>query len=172
MAFLNSYQSQALTTKDLSVYLNFGPDPYDINFCFPIDFATLETEKVKLLPFIPRLYAEIYLEQTLQHRDLNVWYSAKPPSSLGEILYLLESLRLDSSFVGLAIIDKDRPDPAHPAWQGSLAGFIALTNASPQNLSAEIGSVRIFPAFQRTYVPRTRFRYYSGFASSYRLPRQ
>ena len=79
MAFLNSYQSQALTTKDLSVYLNFGPDPYDINFCFPIDFATLETEKVKLLPFIPRLYAEIYLEQTLQHRDLNVWYSAKPP---------------------------------------------------------------------------------------------
>ncbi len=150
MAFVNSYKPPVV--EDLSTYANFGPDPYDINFCFPVDFTALESDKVKLVPFIPRLYAEIYLEQTIQHRDLNVWYSSKPPSSLGEMLYLLETIRANPSILGLAIIDKGRPDPSHPSWAGSLAGFIALANVSPENLSAEVGSVRTFPAFQRTYV--------------------
>ncbi|KAI0084859.1 acyl-CoA N-acyltransferase [Irpex rosettiformis] len=142
MAFLNSYKPSIV--QNLSAYSNFGPDPYDINFSLSIDFTILETGKIKPVPFIPRLYAEIYLDQTIQYRDLNVWYSAKPPSSLGEMLYHLEGFRTNPSYVGLAIIDKGRPDPAHPSWDGSLAGFIALANASPQNLGVEIGS--------RTYI--------------------
>ncbi|KAI0339870.1 acyl-CoA N-acyltransferase [Trametopsis cervina] len=153
MAFTNSYIAD--TPGDLTAYSNFGPDPYDIHFCIPLDFATLETDRVKLVPFIPRLYAQAYLEHTLQHRALNEWYSAKPPSSLGEMLYLLETLRADPTYVPFAIIDKGRPDAAHPEWEGSFAGFIALTNVSAQNLAAEVGSVRIFPAFQRTYVTST-----------------
>jgi len=150
MAVINSYQPSL--PEDLSTYSNFGPDPYDINFCLPLDFLALENDRVKLVPFIPRLYAQIFLDQILQHPELEKYLSAKPPSCLGEMLYLLESFRVNPASAPLAIIDKGRSDPTHPEWEGGLAGFIALTNTSAQNLTTEVGSVRVFPAFQRTYV--------------------
>jgi hypothetical protein len=56
-----------------SVY--YGPDPYDINWMMPLHEATLESDRVKLTPFIPSLYARPYADQVKAHPDLHRWYS-------------------------------------------------------------------------------------------------
>jgi RimJ/RimL family protein N-acetyltransferase len=130
---------------------DFGPDPYDINFCFPIDVSHLESERVKLVPFIPRLHAETYFEQIRQHPELETWLTFTH-KCLADTLVYCEIMRQDSTKVALAVIDKSTPDPEHPEWGGSMAGTLRLLNANPANLTAEIGWVITFPAFQRTYV--------------------
>jgi hypothetical protein len=71
-----------------------------------------------------------------------------PFSSLGELLYTLEhSIRRSPYHVAFTIVDKGRPDPSHPGWDSSLAGFVAPVGASPETLSVELGALRIFPAF-------------------------
>ena len=31
----------------------YGPDPYDINFAFPLHAETLQSDRLKLVPFVP-----------------------------------------------------------------------------------------------------------------------
>ncbi|KAI0030307.1 hypothetical protein K488DRAFT_72281 [Vararia minispora EC-137] len=148
MSVINGYQAPA----PRELVEDFGPEPYDINFCFPIDFSRLESERVKLVPFLPRLHAQIYLDQVLQHPELETWLPFNY-TRLAHVLHLVEvNFRQNSASVAFAVIDKGRPDPEHPEWGGSMAGVTGLIKASPENLSVEIGWVITFPAFQRTYV--------------------
>ncbi|KAI0030309.1 hypothetical protein K488DRAFT_72283 [Vararia minispora EC-137] len=151
MAWTNSHRAPELV--DFAGYADYGPDPYDINFCCSLDLSALESERVKLTPFIPREHAPIYFDQLTQHVALSEYYSAAPPSSLGELLYTLEfGYRQNPHHTAFAILDKGRPSTTHPDWSGSLAGFVALKDAAPEDLSVELGSLRVFPDFQRTYV--------------------
>lgn len=122
----------------------FGPDPYDINWALPLYEETLESERVKLTPFIPALHAQEYAAQVSARPDLHRWYPFGL-STLDEILTEVElRVRRDPSWILFTIIDKARG--------GAMAGVIGLINASAANLSAEIAWVLVFPAFQRTYV--------------------
>lgn len=141
MSFANSYRHPA--DEDLSAC--YGPEPYDLNFVFPIHdhLALLESDRVKLTPFIPRIHADALSTELAKHPETMHWI----PSSLvgGELLDTMERVfRRAPGNVAFAIIDKGRG--------GALAGLITLIDAAPAALSAEIAWVIILPPFQRTYV--------------------
>ncbi|KAH8985045.1 acyl-CoA N-acyltransferase [Lactarius hatsudake] len=141
MAYINSYEKPERPAL-LSGY--FGTEPYDINWAFPLYEETLESERVKLTPFIPSLHAQEYAAQVGVRPELHRWFPLDL-SSLDLLLTEVEvRVRRNPLWVLFAIIDKARG--------GAMAGVIGLINASPENLSAEIGWVLVFPAFQRTHV--------------------
>ncbi|KAH9954590.1 acyl-CoA N-acyltransferase [Russula dissimulans] len=141
MSYVNSYKASD-TPALLPGY--YGPDPYDINWIMPLHQTTLESERVKVTPFIPALHAKEYAEQTAAHPELHRWFPFDV-SSLDKILTEVElRVRRDPTWILFAIIDKARED--------KLAGLIGLRHTSPENLSTEMGWTVVFPAFQRTYV--------------------
>ena len=142
MAYTNSYKA-----PDVPVLLPgcYGPDPYDVNWIMPLHEATLESDRIKLTPFIPSLHAKGYAEQIAAHPELHRYFPFNP-STLDEILTIVElTVRRDPTWVLFAIIDKARGG-------GTFVGIIGLIRASPANLSAEIAWTIVFPEFQRTYV--------------------
>ena len=138
MSFINSYK------QDSPVEPGYGPDPYDINWMMPLHERTLESDRVKLTPFIPSLYARQYADQAKAHPDIHRYYPLDL-TSLDKILLEIETLvRSRPAHILFAIIDKARG--------GAFAGVIALFGASPSNLSVEIAWIVVFPEFRRTYV--------------------
>ena len=138
MSCTNSYKD------DSTVEPGYGPDPYDINWMMPLHETTLESDRVKLTPFIPSLYARPYADQVKAHPDIHRYYPLDL-TSLDKILLEIETLiRSRSAYILFAIIDKARGD--------AFAGVIGLFGASPANLSAEIAWIVVFPESRRTYV--------------------
>ena len=140
MIYTNSYKKPETPTL-LPGYL--GPDPYDINWAFPLYEETLESERVKLTPFIPSLHAQEYAAQLSARPDLHRWIPfdlSSPDHFLTEVEL---RVRRDPSWILFTILDKARG--------GAMAGVIGLIG-SAQNLSAEIVWLLVFPAFQGTYV--------------------
>jgi RimJ/RimL family protein N-acetyltransferase len=143
MVYTNSFKAPDMPAFSPGYY---GPDPYDINWIMPLHEATLESDRVKLTPFIPSLHAREYAEQSAAHPDLHRWFPIDL-SSLDNILTQVEFLmRCRPMCILFAIIDKTR------GGDGALAGVIGLVNTMPFNLSTEIAWAVVFPAFQHTYV--------------------
>ena len=143
MAYTNSYKAPEVPTLLPGYY---GPDPYDINWIMPLHEATLESERVKLTPFIPSLHAKVYAEQIAAHPELHRHFPFNP-STLDEILTMIElTVRRDPTWILFAIIDKAHGD------DGTFAGVIALAAALPPHLSVTMAWVLVFPERQRTYV--------------------
>ena len=143
MAYTNSYKD-----PDIPMLLPgyYGPDPYDINWIMPLHEMTLESERIKLTPFIPSLHATKYAEQIAAHPELHRYFVFNP-STLDDILTTIELLaRRDPTWILFAILDK-----AHGGGT-TFVGLIGLVDASPANLSVEIAWVLVFPERQRTYV--------------------
>ncbi|EIW59822.1 acyl-CoA N-acyltransferase [Trametes versicolor FP-101664 SS1] len=156
MAFVNHYTGPQPDPESLlSDDELYGPDPYDINFAFPLHLDTLETARVKLVPFVPRVHAEAYWENVKDHRASlyayypRFWHSLREFLTWNEVYY-----RRNPVLLNLAVIDKTRADPAHPDWGGSLAGLVGLINTSAQNLQMEPGWIMVFPRFQHTHVAK------------------
>ncbi|KAI0041553.1 acyl-CoA N-acyltransferase [Auriscalpium vulgare] len=138
-SFVNSYKPPALP----SLVENYGPDPYDVNFVFPIHLSTLRSARVELTPFIPALHAAPLVAQLVAAPALQRW-TGSAFSTLPEVLTYVECFkRADPNAMIFAV--HDRPSRA-------LAGIIGLVRTSAPNLCTEIGPVIIFPAFQGTYV--------------------
>ena len=141
MAYTNSYKAPEWPTL-LPGYSD--RDPYDINWAFPLYEETLESERVKLTPFIPSLHAQEYAAQARARPDMHRDFPFEL-SSLDHILASVELLmRRNPSCILFAILDKARG--------GAMAGVIGLVNASAAQLCAEIAWALVFPAFRRTYV--------------------
>ncbi|KAH9047286.1 acyl-CoA N-acyltransferase [Lactarius hengduanensis] len=141
MPYVNSYK---VPEPPVFPSMYYGPDPYDVNFSFPIDEPSLESDRVKLTPFIPALHAQEYWDQSTQAPEIYRFLSIRP-KTIDEYLAFLETrVRRNPNFIFFAIIDKGRG--------GTLAGSIGLINTEPIHRSTEIGFVTIFPAYQRTYV--------------------
>jgi hypothetical protein len=81
MAFINSYRppSPPATLAD-----PYGPDPYDVNFCFPVP-AALKTPLLTLIPLIPRAHADA------------IWNSGGSDQSLYR--YILSPMRTKEEFL-------------------------------------------------------------------------
>jgi len=138
MSFTNSYKAEDPLPSEY-----YGPDPYDINWMMPLHDATLESDRVKLTPFVPSLHARGYANQAKAHPDLHHWYPFDL-STLDNILSQVETVRRSPLAVLFAVIDKARGN--------AFAGVIALLSSLPMNLSTEIGWLVIFPEFRRSYV--------------------
>ncbi|KDQ50254.1 hypothetical protein JAAARDRAFT_142272 [Jaapia argillacea MUCL 33604] len=151
MSFTNSFSRPA---PEVTIGFTYGPDPYDINFVFPIptsDHPILETPLVKLTPFIPRIHAETYLTRTAGYPELYRYYPFQF-STLDELLPWIEGfIRRDTGSILFAIIDKTKSGDVE-GEEGALAGTIGLLKTSPENLTTEIGGLVVFPPFQRTHV--------------------
>lgn len=129
----------------------YGSDPYDYNYCFSVDFAQLETDRVALTPRIPRIHARLYFEEVSNDADIEKWIHIRH-DTFEQFLQSLEAWRRDSDQLVLAIVDKRRSGPALSVPGGSFAGIIGLVRTSAGNLSTEMGPVITLPMFQRTYV--------------------
>jgi RimJ/RimL family protein N-acetyltransferase len=141
MSYTNSYKTPDIPTLLPGYY---GPNPYDINWAMPLHETTLESERIKLTPFIPALHAREYAEQSIAHPELHRWIPFEL-SNLDHILAAIElRVRRDPNWILFSIIDKARG--------GAMAGLIGLIRTSRENLCTEIGWIIVFPAFQRTYV--------------------
>ncbi|KAH7915655.1 hypothetical protein BJ138DRAFT_1141383 [Hygrophoropsis aurantiaca] len=150
MSFVNSYQAPPDIVTDEELY---GPDPYDLNFVYPVPTElAAPTAGVKLVPFVPRVHGEAFLEGV---RGKESMFRLMPLvlEGPGDFLRFVESfMRRGKNHVLFSIIDTTRPDPAHPEFGGSIAGVTGLANTSPDALVTEIGPVIVLPAFQRTHV--------------------
>ena len=140
MSFTNSFKAEGWQHRPGY----YGPDPYDINWLMPLHDATLESDRVKLTPFIPSLYARGYADQAKAHPDIHRWFPFDL-STLDTILTMIENLvRRYPMCILFAVIDKARGD--------AFAGVIGLINTSPTNLVTEIVWAVVFPEFRRSYV--------------------
>ena len=140
MSFTNSFEGYDMPLP--SEY--YGSDPYDINWMMPLHDTTLESDRVKLTPFIPSLHAQAYADKLKTDPDLHRWYPFDL-STLESILIQTEVLiRCSPQCILFAIIDKARGD--------ALAGVVSLVNATPEHLRIEIAWLVVFPEFRRSYV--------------------
>ena len=131
----------------------YGPEPYDLNFPFPIHPESLQSERVLLTPFIPSVHARLYWDAIKSHNDELFKYFPFICNSYEEVLIFFElRVRRDIQRVIFVVFDKTKPDPAHPEFAGSFAGIIGLWNTSYPDLTSEIGHVLTFPAFQGSHV--------------------
>ncbi|KAL7283974.1 hypothetical protein ACG7TL_001246 [Trametes sanguinea] len=154
MPYVNNYSPiPAQEVPDDELY---GPDPYDINYALPLPEETLDTARLKLVPFIPSDHAHTYWEHVKDHRHELYRYYTRYFHTLSEFLAWHELyFRRNPYQIYLAIIDKTRHDPAHPDWGGSFAGVVGMINTSVPNLQMEPGYILVFPEFQHTHVAKT-----------------
>ncbi|KZT65103.1 acyl-CoA N-acyltransferase [Daedalea quercina L-15889] len=167
--FVNLYNPQAsadatpATHTEVDEASLYGPSPYDINFAFPLQTASLEGTRVRLTPFVPRVHAKAYWDAVQPvSADLFRYFGLTFTSLDENLAYFEKRYRQNPEFVLLAVIDKSQsptraaPEATDPEDRDdsgeSLAGVIGLLRASPAQLTAEIGFVIVFPAFQRTHI--------------------
>ncbi|KAI0086057.1 acyl-CoA N-acyltransferase [Irpex rosettiformis] len=152
MSYTNSYHPPS-SPPLLSQGELYGPDPYDLNFVYPIHVASLETPRVKLVPFIPRVHADYLWSQVSTDLDLFRYFPFTWSTKEALLTYFEREVRQNINNVLFAVIDKTRPDPEHSEFEGgSFAGVIGLYNSVSHNLSSEIAFVAVLPSFQRTHV--------------------
>lgn len=151
MAWTNAYKPP-LAAAPLHQAELLGPEPYDINWVFPIHQESLENERVKLVPFIPRVHGDQFWAETSKDPLFFRYYTSIWHDKEEWLTWAERDVRRDPTSIYFAVIDKTRSDPEHPTWGGSLAGGLGFFWASDAHLSLEIAYIAIFPAFQRTHV--------------------
>jgi len=124
---------------------------YDPNFCFPV--RELESERVKLTPFIPDLHADLYFKGSAAHPNLYEFIPWETFTDTSDFVKQVIDTRVqpDTGVVLYAVIDKTRTSTS-PCSSANFAGIIGYMNTSPANLSTEIGYAIILSPFQRTHV--------------------
>jgi len=111
----------------------------DINWAHPLPESGLETARVKLTPFIPRIHGDKLHAQLSAHPELERFLPIDITPECIESGFLA-----DPQSILFAVINKEQG--------GAFAGVIGLFHTSPHNLATEIGAVICFPEFQRTFV--------------------
>ncbi|KAF8705572.1 acyl-CoA N-acyltransferase, partial [Rhizoctonia solani] len=126
------------------------PDaPYDLNFRFPV--RELESDKLKLVPFVPSIHGQALVEGMKPHPELLQYLPWDPFDTLHEFeLHFEQRIRSDPTWMVYALLDKSKIIPGQV--HGQLAGTIGYLRASPETASVEIGYVIVLPSYQRTFV--------------------
>jgi RimJ/RimL family protein N-acetyltransferase len=145
MAFCNSFSPPS--PPSLTGEALYGPDPYDVNFCFKIIPESLENERVQLIPFVPRVHGQAFFDVVNQTPELFRYLPFHAPRTLEELLTLIELvMRREPGFVLFSVMNKTTKE------EDVFAGVIGLVHSSAPQSQTEIGFVVTFPAFQRTHV--------------------
>ncbi|WVQ64749.1 uncharacterized protein L199_002917 [Kwoniella botswanensis] len=138
--FLNLYQPDNVPK---TLHAKTPMNLYDINFVFP--FHTLQTDHVKLEPFVPSKHLSGFLRL--------------PPSSwthFGELgpytertaLEDIESFRIDPRCLLLAVIDLQ----VERKGKDGFAGVYGLIEVNDEFMQAIFGLINILPLYQRTHI--------------------
>ncbi|KAG8704485.1 hypothetical protein FRC09_003502 [Ceratobasidium sp. 395] len=154
MAYVNTY---APPTLDMTspIVLPDPNEPYDLNFCFPV--KPLETDRIKIVPFIPRIHAKAVYAAIIQYPQVMHFMPWPDVPSQREFEELVEvrgrrepgfCLFVTLSKDGLTKSDEEDPDKIAKF----LLGTIAYCNASRDLSTVEIGFIIILPPYQRTHV--------------------
>jgi RimJ/RimL family protein N-acetyltransferase len=147
MPFVNLYRPHSVEP----VIDSYGPDPYDINFPFPVHPESLENELVTLTPFIPREHAALFWEKISAAKGEILRYIPWDLNTIEDFLHMIElKMRRSPEYLLFAVIDKTHAD--EQKLGGALAGMIGLLKTVTAQLSTEVGPVIVFPNFQRTHV--------------------
>ncbi|TEB24944.1 acyl-CoA N-acyltransferase [Coprinellus micaceus] len=124
---------------------------FDLKFCFPVP-DVLESDRVKLVPFVPSLHAQAFVDATWPYPELFQNGGWGPFHDVKSVEELVEAyFTKDPGWLLFAVFDKTRPSSGNSDTE-VMAGQVALINTSPINLCTEIGAVLVFPPFQRTHV--------------------
>ena len=150
--FINNYTPTP--ARELSEAQCYGPTPYDINFAYPLHEETLQTPRLRLVPFVPAVHADTFWEHVKDHLELYRYYPYLPRTLNDVLAWNERAIRPNPAHLLFAIIDRTRADAAHPAWGGTLAGIVALCNAAPAQLTTEIGFIMVFPECHHTHVAK------------------
>lgn len=112
------------------------------NFVFPIR-GPIGNDRVKLIPFKPNLHSTTFVAQTWRHPEMLAHMVSGPFSTVNDFERLMTQPASVSIFSAssenllFAIIDKTEP-PSPEDDEGQLAGVTGYTDASKENMSAEI----------------------------------
>ena len=96
----------------------------------------------------PAIHGDWYWENTKDHPELYKYFPFGPYDSKEEFFETIFAQRIqpDQGYIIYAVYDKVfEPNPTP-------AGIIGFLDASPTNLSAEVGFVVVFPRYQRTHL--------------------
>jgi RimJ/RimL family protein N-acetyltransferase len=118
------------------------PDSWGTNFVFPLDFSRLKSDCVALTPFIPRIYAPLFMKET-QATPNCLPYFVDDLSTMPRFLTWLQHYFTHDENVLFAVTD---------LVTGRFAGVAGIIKASAWYLTTEIGPGIIFPAFRGTHV--------------------
>ncbi|KAK6341660.1 hypothetical protein TWF696_008729 [Orbilia brochopaga] len=152
MKYLNTAENSRPTLPVDTYHLRTPPDEYDLNCVLPL--RVLESNGVRLEPFIPSLHAE-YAFSLLQGGESTLLYRYLPYgpfATLADFLTWLEvRIRSDRNSCLFLITDLSRPlDAADPL--GRVVGWIGVLNVSLPDLIAEIGHVTVLQRAWKTHV--------------------
>ncbi|KAG8721202.1 hypothetical protein FRC08_015115 [Ceratobasidium sp. 394] len=153
MAYVNNYAPPQVDTSP--VVLPDPNQPYDLNFCFPV--RTLETDRVKLVPFLPHVHAKAVYDAITKYPQVMhfmPWPDFATQRAFEEHVEMKG--RREPSFClfvtlnkeGLTEEDEEDPDKI----SNFLLGTIAYCNASRPLATVEIGFIIVLPPYQRTHV--------------------
>lgn len=122
---------------------------------FPFAVREVENDRVKLVPFVSSLHADLFFQGSVNHPELFRFLPYGPYDSAAEFVEgLIEGFINSHPGAALyAIIDKTHsfPHSLSPS-QADFAGVIGYLNTSTTHLKTEIGCITILPPFQRTHV--------------------
>ncbi|KAI0367076.1 acyl-CoA N-acyltransferase [Pilatotrama ljubarskyi] len=152
MSYVNNYTPSPPTTVPASEL--YGPEPYDINFAYPIYEETLRNSRTKLAPFIPAVHAKTYWAHVGNRPEVFRYYPFTLDTLADFLAWYELNIRRGPFTTCFAVIDKTRPDPEHPEWGGSMAGIVGMFYTSPEHLHTEAGYVVVFPDFQKTHIAK------------------
>jgi RimJ/RimL family protein N-acetyltransferase len=141
MSFVNLYRPTNTPYDTEEVY---GPDPYDINFCLPLNLELLESQKVALTPFIPKLHAKAFWNEFGPVADDMMRLMPSHWPTFASFLNAAEHVRSDSCALLLVVLDKTRHD--------AIAGIIGLHDVSLAQLQMMLAALITLPSAQRTHV--------------------
>ncbi|CAE6425525.1 unnamed protein product [Rhizoctonia solani] len=151
MAFVNNYAPP----PKAPVTLPDPTQPYDLNFCFHV--KDLETDRVKVTPFIPRFHATALFNAIRANPEVMRYMPCSTPATLKEYeLFCEEAYRRDASRCKFVILDKTKLSPGDETdaekVSNALMGTLSYINASRELSTVEPGFIIILPQFQRTHV--------------------
>ncbi|KAI6131051.1 hypothetical protein EDD16DRAFT_960421 [Pisolithus croceorrhizus] len=130
-----------------------GEFHHDVSFHFPV--REVENDRVKLVPSVPSLHAELFFQGSVNHPELFRFLSCGPYDSTTTFAeeFIEGFINPDPGSALYAIIDKTRsPSRSHSPSEANFARVLGHLITDTTHLKTEIDYITILPPFQRTHV--------------------
>ncbi|TFK28127.1 acyl-CoA N-acyltransferase [Coprinopsis marcescibilis] len=145
MSFFNSYKA-----SEMQIFTEPAPGPYDINFNTPLP-EKLETDKIRLVPFVPSIHAKHFHTVYNQHPELGTYFPFVWTEYSWFLTMFYAYFHAKPEHLPMIIIDRTKGNDGDNIEE-SMAGMIGYMNSDTHRKSIEIGPVIVFPSWKRTFV--------------------
>lgn len=134
MEFTNNYKVPPIPKRDVDLQAMLNPSiPFDFNFVYPV--KELQNDRLRLVPFVPALFAQEFLDLVKPNPELFTWLPFAPWETMEEFLIWYDTYgHSKSDWIIFAVLDLSK-GIENPKWgKGQLAGMIALLYCEPYKL--------------------------------------